>query len=71
MAEIKIMRDGLPEYGLLRASQICRVAPFSRSHFYALVNERSVPSRKISPRVVVYDVADIRRLILRGADENP
>lgn len=64
----KTMPDGLPEAGYLRARQLVDALPFCRSHFYALVKERGVPARAISPRVVVYDVADIRRLILNASE---
>jgi predicted DNA-binding transcriptional regulator AlpA len=61
---MNILSDGLPEKGRVRCSQILDAVDISRTHFHHLVKERSVPKYAISPRVVTYDVADIRRLIL-------
>jgi predicted DNA-binding transcriptional regulator AlpA len=69
---MKILSDGLPEKGLMRPAQLLSALPISRSHFYALVKQRGVPAHPISPHVVTYDVADIRRLILHlGSDPRP
>jgi hypothetical protein len=64
MLKPRILDDGLPEFGYLRASQIHLphgALPISRSQFWSLVKERDVPSCRASPRVTLFLVKDIRR----------
>lgn len=63
-----ILDDGLPATGYLRAEQAISALPISRSQFWLLVKKRGVPSRKISARVTVFLVKDIRELLL-GIEE--
>jgi predicted DNA-binding transcriptional regulator AlpA len=64
--QIKIMPDGLPEHGYVRAKDVIEAYSLSRSQFWVLINERQVASAKISARVTVFLAQDIRRAFLGG-----
>ena len=66
--QIKIMPDGLPEYGYVRPAEAYEALAISRSQFWLLVNERQVAAAKISARVTVFLAQDIRRAFLGGND---
>jgi predicted DNA-binding transcriptional regulator AlpA len=61
----------LPTEGLLRLSQILNFVPVSASTWWAGVKDGRFPKPiKLSPRVTVWTVADIRQLIDRPHAEN-
>ena len=63
-----VMSDGWPEHGFLRADQVIGSGrlPISRSQFWVLVRERNIMPLKISPRVTVFAVDELRTKLLGG-----
>jgi prophage regulatory protein len=54
----------LPQTGLLRVKQVLRFVPVSRSNWWAGVKAGRFPKPfKLSERVTVWRVADIRKVI--------
>ena len=59
--------QNLPSDGLLRVSDVLRFIPVSRSHWWQGVKEGRYPQpMKLSERVTVWRVSDIRQLIVGG-----
>lgn len=57
-------RQELPEGGLVRIKQVLRFVPVSRSHWWAGVKTGKYPKPiKLSERVTVWRVSDIRKVI--------
>jgi len=60
----KLEINGLPQTGLLRLTQVLQFVPVSKSTWWAGVKDGRFPkSRKLSERVTVWRVEDIRELI--------
>lgn len=56
--------ENLPNEGLLRIKQVLKFIPVSRSSWWAGVKSNRYPQPvKLSPRVTVWRVSDIRALI--------
>jgi hypothetical protein len=69
LINISLLDDGLPSVGYLRCDQILKIIPISRSLFWQLVKERNIDTRKVSPRVTLFLIKDIRRALLGAKDE--
>ena len=68
---IEIESDGWLKYGLLRCDQIIApggILPLSKSQFWLLVKERTIPAVKLCPRVTAFWVHDLRRAFFANTD---
>jgi predicted DNA-binding transcriptional regulator AlpA len=66
----------LPEEGFLRLPQVLQVVPVAKSTWWLWISQKKAPAGvKLSDRVTVWKVSDIRAFIARqgavGADSSP
>ncbi|MCF4125000.1 helix-turn-helix transcriptional regulator [Methylobacterium sp. SyP6R] len=68
LGEVAIDADGLPKIGFVRLGTVLDLIPVSRSTWFAHRGSRFPLPVSLGPRIRVYRVEDIRRLLAEGVE---